>query len=69
MVTCLCFTCTDVYDGVSACGYSTHTAVMSSQVREGEGVRWEGVRGGGCEMGGSERGRGKREGVYSVINN
>ena len=51
MVTCLCFTCTDVYDGVSACGYSTHTAVMSSQ-----------VRGGGCEMGGSERGRGKREG-------
>ena len=61
MVTCLCFTCTDVYDGVSACGYSAHTAVMSSQ-----------VRGGGCEMGGSgrgrgrgggsERGRGKREG-------
>ena len=39
------FTYTDVYDGVSACGYSTHSAVMSSQ-----------VRGGGCEMGGSERG-------------
>ena len=52
-----------MYDGVSACGYSTHSGVMSTQVRGGGG-RGGGGRGGGGRGGGGRGG----EGVFSVNN-